>query len=160
MSTREGSTIRQVVSSPRRPRWWVIRPLLAGMGLGLLLGLQVPWQGAAKEDGQYPVRKRAFLKGHTSEYVRCVAFALDGRLLASSSDDATVRLWETATGKEKANLKGHTFPVGCVAFSPDGQTLASGAGGGRFDKPGPGELFLWDVVGGTRKTALKGHAGT
>jgi hypothetical protein len=45
--------------------------------------LQVPGQGAAKEDGQYPVRKRAFLEGHTSEYVRCVAFSPDGRLLAS-----------------------------------------------------------------------------
>jgi WD40 repeat protein len=40
------------------------------------------------------------------------------------SDDATVRIWETAPGKEKAILKGHTFPVGCVAFSPDGKTLA------------------------------------
>jgi WD40 repeat protein len=105
------------------------------------------------------VKKRAFLEGHTSEYVRCVDFSPDGQLLASCGDDATVRLWETATGKEKAVLKGHSYPVRCVAFSPDGRTLASGAGGGRFDKPEPGELFLWDVVGGARKAALKGHAG-
>jgi WD40 repeat protein len=38
-----------------------------------------------------------------------------------------IRLWEVATGKPRAELKGHEGNVHCVAFSPDGRWLASGS---------------------------------
>jgi WD40 repeat protein len=37
-----------------------------------------------------------------------------------------IHLWDVATGKEQATLKGHTDWVFSVAYSPDGKTLARG----------------------------------
>ena len=63
--------------------------------------------------------------------------------------DDPVRLWDVATGKNTATLKGHTGPINSVAFSPDGKTLASGS----WDKT----IKLWDVATGKSTATLKGH---
>ena len=39
-----------------------------------------------------------------------MAFSPDGKTLASGSEDKTIKLWDVATGKEQATLKGHTSP--------------------------------------------------
>jgi WD40 repeat protein len=57
-----------------------------------------------------------------------VAFAPDGRLLASGSSDKTIRLRDVQTGDLLRTLEGHTSRVNIVAFSPDGRLLASGSG--------------------------------
>jgi WD40 repeat protein len=56
-----------------------------------------------------------------------VAFSSEGHLLASGSDDRTVRLWNVQTGRQLKMLQAHTGPVWSVAFHPDGRTLASGS---------------------------------
>ena len=66
------------------------------------------------------------LRGHTSN-VTSVAFSPDGRRIATSSFDRTIKLWETETGQEVFTLRGHTSGVLSVAFSPDGRQLASGS---------------------------------
>jgi WD40 repeat protein/DNA-binding SARP family transcriptional activator len=56
-----------------------------------------------------------------------VAFAPDGRTLASVNNHATVRLWDVRTRRPVGQpLQGHVGNVRTVAFSPDGMTLASG----------------------------------
>jgi WD40 repeat protein len=64
------------------------------------------------------------LEGHTDS-VYSVTFSHDGRRLASSSNDKTMRIWDTETGAMQQTLKGHMRSVYSVTFSYDGRRLAS-----------------------------------
>jgi eukaryotic-like serine/threonine-protein kinase len=57
--------------------------------------------------------------------VRSVALSANGQLVASGGDDKVIRLWDSATMRERAVLAGHSGTVSWLAFSPDNQTLAS-----------------------------------
>jgi WD40 repeat protein len=95
----------------------------------LLTPLALPTGGMAQ---QWPV---ATLMGHTRG-IRSVAFSLDGKLLASGSEENTIRIWDVASGLERRRLDGHKGVVSSIAFSPDGKTLASGS----YDET----IKLWD----------------
>jgi WD40 repeat protein len=58
----------------------------------------------------------------------------------SGAAEASLRLWDLATGKEIREFKGHTKDVRRVAISPDGRQLLSGS----FD----GTMRLWDLQTG------------
>ena len=64
------------------------------------------------------------VKAH-SGWVRAVTFSPDGKVLASCSDDTSIKLWDAATGRLIRTLRGHREPVRAIAFSPDGRRLAS-----------------------------------
>ncbi|MFH0901743.1 MAG: WD40 repeat domain-containing protein, partial [Pseudomonadota bacterium] len=91
-------------------------------------------------------RQHQVLSGHRG-LVRVVAFSPDGSLLASGSDDRTVRIWDIANGTEQRTLAGfHTGMVYGVAFSPDGRWLASG----------DGSIALWEVANGKLVKRIEG----
>jgi WD40 repeat protein len=64
------------------------------------------------------------LKGHR-RVVHSVAFAPDGRSLASGSGDRSVRLWDLAAGESRVVSDAHGVMANKVAFSPDGRWLAT-----------------------------------
>jgi WD40 repeat protein len=75
------------------------------------------------------------LPGHTLA-VMDVNFSPDGSLLASASRDATIRIWDTATG-DLITILNHDGEVNYVEFIANGAILASSG----FDG-----IRLWDVA--------------
>ncbi|KAH6986689.1 WD40-repeat-containing domain protein [Ilyonectria destructans] len=57
--------------------------------------------------------------------VKSVAFSYDSALVASASDDRTVRIWRVDSGDCVQELKGHSSSVRSIAFSYDSALVAS-----------------------------------
>jgi WD40 repeat protein len=79
------------------------------------------------------------LKGHTN-IIWSLAWAHDGKSLATASADKSIRLWSLGTKAKAKVLKGHRDTVRRVRFSPDGTTLASSSA----DKT----IRLWSATSG------------
>ncbi|RHY30968.1 hypothetical protein DYB32_003871 [Aphanomyces invadans] len=82
------------------------------------------------------------MSGHRSP-ITCVVFHPVFSVVVTSSEDATIKVWDFETGEFERTLKGHTNAVQSVAFNPTGTLLGTAA------------LFLTplDIVLGT--TALQ-----
>ncbi len=95
----------------------------------------------------YDVRtgsETALITGHT-ETVMHVAFSPDGKILASSARDETIRLWNTETGESLLSLSNATHPIH-LKFSADGKTLIS--------QNWNGTVWFWDITTGKQLNRL------
>jgi len=88
------------------------------------------------------------LRAHAHEISR-IGWSPDGRILASPSADATIRLWEAGASECVRTLKGHNSSVNCVAFDPTGHVLASGSE--------DNTVKLWETASGKLLHTLEAH---
>ena len=81
--------------------------------------------------------------------IRSIAFSPDGLLLASTSEDSTVQLWNPETFEHLATFGGHTDIIQNVDFSPNGWLLASASA--------DNTVRLWNLETRTSQATLQGH---
>lgn len=94
-------------------------------------------------------RRLHTFKGHT-DAIRAIAFSPDGSLLASGSWDATIRLWDTHTGKQIGIMTGHPHFVEQMAFSGNGKYAA---GSSRL------VIHIWNTETGTAIPSSRTRGG-
>ncbi|MBE9008546.1 trypsin-like peptidase domain-containing protein [Fortiea sp. LEGE XX443] len=90
--------------------------------------------------------------GNREGRVNSVAISPDGRTLASSSGDATIKIWNLTTGQEIRTLNAHSDSLlfNSVAISPDGRTLAGGSV--------LGTIKIWNIATGQEIFTFKGYS--
>jgi WD40 repeat protein len=87
-----------------------------------------------------------------------LAFSPDGTTLALASGDATVTVWDLATGQTTHTLRADPHDsYDAVAFHPDGKQLL--AGGATVDDVYDGTLTVWDLTTGKAIRRLKDSGG-
>jgi WD40 repeat protein len=90
------------------------------------------------------------LTGHRGPVLDCEC-APNGALIASASADASIRVWQAATGVVLTDLREHGGPVNACHFTPDGLRLITASD--------DGTLRVWDVETMTSIAVLRGHSG-
>ncbi|MFT6181737.1 MAG: serine/threonine protein kinase/WD40 repeat protein [Paracoccaceae bacterium] len=111
---------------------------------GFAIGL---WEAeSGKEIAMLPESAEGGL--HTG-VISAMDFNRDGSLLASSSWDHSVRLWDFAKGSLLRTFLGHRGEVWSVSMSPDGDFVASGSKDGK--------VKIWPTDESTRHDSIDGH---
>jgi WD40 repeat protein/serine/threonine protein kinase len=92
---------------------------------------------------------------------RGLALSPDGRVVAASFADSTIRLYDVATGREVRVIRGHAQGIPGLAFSPDGTRLLSGGGseGGKLWDARSGEEIMTLHRAGHRLVWAVGFSG-
>ena len=102
-----------------------------------LTGEQLRWEIAGE------------LTGHTGP-VHAVAVSPDGKLIATGSEDQTLRLWDREATTQIKQFELHRGAILSVAFSADSRRLISGGGDNL--------AIVWDIASGRKTMSLVGHS--
>jgi WD40 repeat protein len=87
--------------------------------------------------------------------IRSVAFAPDGRTLASGGEDKVIKLWNVADNTLRTTLKDHPAPVVGLKYGPSGKRLLATSAELSKDTPVSFSLILWELATEKPLTTLK-----
>jgi WD40 repeat protein len=129
--TATGDDIRQTDPLADEVRHWILSPDAACVACLTTVWVRV-----------YPLRERfteplATLRNDNRKEFTDIAFHPSGKYLAATSNDATVKLYDTTTWDVARTFTWDIGKMRSVAFSPDGTLAAAGS-----DK---GKVVVWDV---------------
>jgi len=90
-----------------------------------------------------------WMQGGHAARITGVACSPDGTMIASSSEDGTLKLWST-NGTLLRTLNTLPYATTALAWSPDGTKIAAGTyyGGYYYGTPGLGLTYLWQAPSG------------
>uniref|UniRef100_A0A8D0BNA2 Coronin n=1 Tax=Salvator merianae TaxID=96440 RepID=A0A8D0BNA2_SALMN len=71
------------------------------------------------------VEPEVVLRGHTEKIYSIRFHPLANAILASSSYDMTVRIWDVRMGRQALEVEGHRDQIFSLAWSPDGRRIAT-----------------------------------
>ncbi len=109
---------------------------------------------AAYDDEKRPPKNKA---GHR-DWIREIAWSPNGKMIATASDDNTIKLWQRNSNKFSLvktleGENGHKSWVYSVSFSPDGEVLATGSSDKMVKLWKTDGSFIGDLVESHRKTS-------
>lgn len=81
--------------------------------------------------------------------VNAIAVSPDAQVIATGSQDKTVKLWDAGKGTLRFTCKGHRRGIWAISFSHVDRVVASGSG--------DATIRLWSVQTGTCLRTLQGH---
>ncbi|WP_395855197.1 TIR domain-containing protein [Cystobacter fuscus] len=124
-----------------------------------LAGAQLPdgWEHRAtsidglqtKPSFQQEVSTLSVILGH-SDAVSACAWSPDGQHILSAAFDASLKVWDAASGSCLLTLSGHSRETNACAWSPDGQRILSASD--------DASLKVWDATSGACLLTLSGHS--
>jgi len=79
--------------------------------------------------------KLVFPVGHSNEITK-VLYSPNGRFIVSSSNDGTIKVWETSSRRFLYDLPSQSREVNDIAFSKNGKYIAVASTG----------VFIWDII--------------
>ena len=92
--------------------------------------------------------RERFLSKARADEIKAVTFSPDGRRLATGRLNGTIRIWDSARGRE-STFNTDMDQITSLSFSPDGKRLAAGSQNGAVE--------ILDLVTGREPLPLEGH---
>jgi hypothetical protein len=132
------------------------RTVLVGLTAVLIVGNGIAWSlllnsRLKKGSSHFALGADLYIDDRHRGTVRSVAWSPNSIHIASGSDDNTVQVWESDSGRNFYTYSSHTLAVLTVAWSPDGSRIASAGD--------DGTVRIWDASTGQNILTYHGHAG-